>query len=821
MSELLHDIRYAGRVLARARTFSATVILTLGLCIGANAAIFTIVNAVLLRPLPFAAADRLVHVSNGYPRAGVEEASNSVPDYYDRKASVAAFEDVAIYRNQGRTAGTNAGVERVEVMQATPSLLRLLGARAHRGRIFSEADGEPGQNRSVVLTYAFWQQQFGGRDEAVGQSIGLDGTPHTIIGVLPTDYVFVDPKVRMWIPTTFGPRDRSDERRHNNSFEMIGRLRPGSTLGQAQQQIDAINAAQLERSPIKQALVDAGYTTRVALFQERLVREVRGTLYLLWAGVGVVLLIGVVNVTNLTLVRAAARAREVATRQALGASGWQLTRQLLTESIMLTTIAGLLGLAVGYAVVRATTAGVEDRIPRAFEIGLDAAAVVFTFVVTLVVGALIAVLPLLSVRRVSLANAIREEGRSGTTGVHTRTVRRALVTAQVACAFMLLIGAGLLFASFRAVLSVDPGFDPDGLLTGRVSLPATRYEKDAQVVATLGRLRERVRALPGVTDAGFGTAAPFEEGFGSSVIFAEGYIAKPGESVVSPVRNHVSPGYFSALRVPVKRGRPIDERDTSTSPRVIVVDDELAQHFWPGQDPVGRRMYLPSAVEDMSGRPGPKTQWLTVIGVVGNVKQQRLDSTDAGVGSYYLALAQYPSRTLTLLTRTASDPVSVGPAVRRELTAIDPELPFYRVVTMDARVRVSVAGRRTAMLLAVGFGVIALMLATVGIYGVLAYQVAQRTREIGIRMALGSDAAAVFAMVLREGALLIGLGFTLGLAGTFGMGRVLAGELYGVHPTEPAVLAAVAALLGSIALVACALPARRAHRSSGRPDRVA
>jgi predicted permease len=812
MSKLLHDIKHASRVIGREKVFSATVILTLGLCIGANAAIFTIVNAVVLRPLPFAAADRLVHVSNSYPRAGVVEASNSVPDYYDRKAGVAAFEDVAIYRNQGRTIGTHAGAERVEVMEATPSLLRLLGARALRGRIFAEQDGEPGLHHKVILTDGFWQQHFGGGDEAIGQTIRLDGTPHTVVGVLPQDYVFVDSQVRIWIPTAFAPRDRGESRRHSNSFQMIARLRPGATLAQAQQQIDAINGAQLERSPIRQPLIDAGYTTRAVMFQDRLVRDVRGTLYLLWAGVGVVLLIGVVNVTNLTLVRAAARAREFATRQALGAGAWQLMRQLLTEAMMLTACAGVLGVAIGYGVVRATTAGVGDRIPRAFEIGVDATTMLLTFAVTLVIGALIALLPLVNVRRVSLAQAVREEGRSGTTGVHARMMRQTLVTAQVAFAFMLLIGAGLLLASFRAVLNVDPGFDPRGVLTGRVRLPATRYEKDEQVVSTVERLRERVRAIPGVTAVGFGSSAPFSESYSDSVIFAEGYTPKAGESVISPARNLVTPGYFSALRIPVNRGRPIDERDTATSQRVIVVDAQLAHKFWPGQDPVGKRMYQPDSSEGVGKGPGPDTKWLIVVGVVGEVKQRGLAGGDERIGAYYFPQAQNASRSLTLVARTATDPESVAKSIRRELATIDAELPFYSVLTMEERVQASLAGRRTAMLLAVGFGIIALMLATIGIYGVLSYHVAQRTREIGIRMALGSDASSVFAMILREGAALLGVGFTLGLAGACGMRQAIARELFGVDAMEPTVLGTVAALLAVVALLACALPAHRASR---------
>jgi predicted permease len=807
----MRDLQHAFRVMTREGTFSAAVILTLGLCIGANAAIFTIVNAVVLRPLPYPDAEQLVWVSNSYPGAGVVEADNSVPDYYDRREGVTAFEDIALYGHMGATVGTAAGAERMRGIEMTPSLFRILRAQPLRGRLFTEEDAVVGQHQKTVLSYALWQQQFGGRDDALGQELRVNGRPHTVIGVMPQDFLWVDPETRLYLPLAFGPEDRADDQRHSNNYLMIGRLKPDATIEQAQQQIDAINAAQLERTAIKQMLIDAGFTTRALPLQDRMVKDVRGTLYLLWGGVAFVLLIGAVNVTNLTLVRATARAREFATRQALGAGRWQLTRQLLTESLVLTAFAGVAGLLVGSTIVRAIAAGAQDRIPRAAEISVDVTTIAFTLAVTLFVGALVALLPLAHVSRLSPAQAVREEGRSGTAGRATRFARRALVTAQVGFAFMLLVGAGLLFASFRQVLTVDPGFQAEGVLTGRVSLPESTYQKDEQLISFVQRLLERVKALPGVTAAGLGSSAPFTESYSDSVIFAEGYVMPPGESVLSPARNVVTPGYFDALHIPLRRGRVIDERDTPSSPPVVVIDEKLAAKFWRGQDPIGKRMYQPNNVEE-AGRPGPNTRWLTVVGVVGEVRQRGLVSQAERVGAYYFPHTQAASRSMTIVARTATDPLAIAPAVRREVAALNPELPFYNVLTMRARVEESVAGRRTAMLLAVGFGLIALMLATIGIYGVLAYQVTQRTREIGIRMALGSDARRVFALILGEGAALLALGFAVGLAGAFAMRRAVQGELYGVDPLEPAVVAAVAAMLAVVALLACALPARRAAR---------
>jgi predicted permease len=413
--------------------------------------------------------------------------------------------------------------------------------------------------------------------------------------------------------------------------------------------------------------------------------------------------------------------------------------------------------------------------------------------------------------RAGLARTLREEGRAGTASRGARSVRRALVAAQVAFAFVLLLGAGLLLASFDELLRVRPGFAPAGVLSGKVSLPTSAYPEDANRAAFAARALERIRALPGVDSAAFASAAPFAGNYSDSVIIAEGYTPAPGESVISPSQIEVTPGYFSTLGIPVLRGRPIDERDTATSAGVVVVDKRLAEKFWPGKDPIGRRMYSPNSAEEVA-HPGPKTRWLQVVGVVGDVKQRGLASTEERVGAYYFPYTQTSARTITLVVRSSGDPLRLTSSIRRELAAIDPELPFFDVQTMEARVADSVAGRRVAMRLATGFGLLALLLATVGIYGVLAYQVSQRRREIGIRMALGSASGRVFQLVLGEGATLLGVGLVIGFAGVFAIKKALAGALYGVSPFEPRVVAVVTALLALVALIACVVPARRAAR---------
>jgi len=814
MERLLQDLRFAVRLLWKDRGFTATVLLTLALCVGANAAIFAVVNSVLLRPLPVPEPERLALIYNSYPRAGVVRASNGVPDYYDRLREIDVFEEQALYNTRGVTIGIDGDPQRVTAMFARPSLLRMLRATVIRGRIFREDDGEPGQDRKVVLTHGLWQQLHGGSDAAIGRELRINGVQYEIVGVLPAGFHFSSPEIRLWMPLAFSAEEKSDESRHNNNWSMIGRLKPGATVAQAQQQLDALNARNMERFPhFREILTNAGFRTVAASYQEDLVEGVRTTLYLLWGGVLFVLLIGTVNITNLVLIRSSARMKELATRHALGAGLARLTRQLLTETVLLALAGAALGLALGYAGLTAlTTLGIE-RIPRGSEVRMDLTAVIFTVALAMTVGVLIALVPVVAIRRMNLSQAFREESRSGTSGRGARALRRLLVASQVAFAFMLLVGAGLLFASFERVLAIEPGFVADNVMTARVSPPRSRYPNDADLRTFSARLLERVRALPGVSGAALSSSAPLGDDYSDSVILAEGYQMAPGESLVSPYRVEVTPGYFEALGMSLRAGRTFTDGDTETAPGVVIVDDKLARKFWGNTNPVGRRMYRPDSAQDLT-RPGPKVRWLTVVGVVGEVRMAGLVTTDDRVGAYYFPAAQEPFRTMTLIVKTASaDPLAVAPAIRRELNAMDPELPLYSVRTMNERIDESLVDRRTPMLLAVVFAGVALFLAGIGLYGVLAYQVTQRRREIGIRMALGSDARRIFTMVVREGVWLMAAGFLVGLGGAFAIRRTMESQLYGVGAMDPAVVSTVAAVLAAVALGACLVPARRAART--------
>ncbi len=817
---MIADIHFGLKQLWKHRGYAATAILTLAVCIGANAAIFTIVNSVLLKPLPVPDSGRILLMSNQYPNAGtgITPFTNSgVPDYYDRLRDTTVYEEQAMYNGTNQAFEINGSPELIRGMAATPSLFRLLHVPPAYGRIFDDSEGEIGNEQKVILSYPLWQQLYGSNAGVVGQQVRLSGRPFTIVGVMPKGFEFADSEARFWIPLAFTAQQKSDDFRHSNSWYNIGRLKPDATIEQAQEQVNAINAANFERfSQFKQLLVNAGFHTRVERLQDVLVRGVRPSLYLLWGGAAFVLLIGAVNLVNVALARSNLRAKELTTRLALGAGRAQVARQLIIESLLLSLSAGAAGIAVGYGILRALDVIGLERIPRAHEIHMDFMVIAAALAVATVAGWLIGLVPAVHLFKVNLSTALREESRTGIGGRKTQALRRVLVVTQVAFAFVLLIGSGLLLGSFRNLLAVDPGFKTEGIITATIGMPRVRYPADKDVVQFTDRVLRTVRAVPGVAAAGGTTIIPLGGNHSDSVILAEGYQMKPGESLVSPMQVTVTPRYFETMGTPLVKGRYFDDRDNEASPGVIIVDERLARKFWPGGDPIGRRMYKPSNPRDLL-KIDEKTRWLTVVGVVREVQFEDLAGRSTTVGAYYFAAAQPPPpqgapRGLALAIKTSGDPAAVLRAVRAELNKLDPAMPLADVRTMQERVALSLMSRRAAMLLAISFGVIALFLSAVGIYGVLTYLVTQRSREISIRIALGSTPRGVFRLVLREGLWLVGIGFVLGLAGTAALRRVLGGQLYGLGAMDPRVMAIVMVLLGIIALTACSLPARRATR---------
>lgn len=811
MDAFLLDLKYGLRSLSRDKGFALTVLLTFSVCIAANTALFAIVNSVILRPLLLSDANSILIMSNEYPKAGVTGSNDSSSgDYFDRLRDITVFESQAVFRQRNQTVELNGSPQQIRGMLVTPSWFKLLRVSPALGRAFTEEEGEIGSDQKVIISHGLWQQLYAGDKSALGRELRISGRPFTIVGVMPPDFSFIDPDVRLWMPLAFTAEQKTVH--HSNNWYHIGRLKPGATLQQAQAQVNALNNANLERFPeFKEILINAGFNTKVKPLQDMLTAGVKRTLYLLWGGAFLVLLIGGLNIANLALARLALRRKEMATRIALGAGRAQLMRQLILENLGLALLGGMGGIALGAGLLRTLNAIGLEHFPRAGEVHIDSAVVLVSLALSLAAGLFVGLFPLASISNIGISDALHEESRTGTTGKKTRSLRQLLVAAQIGFAFALLVGAGLLLASFRLLSQVDPGFNPNGVVTASVSLPRAKYSKREVLRDFMNRVLPAVRAIPGVSRAGATDVIPLGGNHNDSVILAEGYQMKPGESLISPLNMSVTPGYFEALGIPMVRGRSFDDRDNENAPRVVIVDERLAQHFWPDRDPLGRRMYMPGDAKNLL-KIDEHTVWLTVVGVARTLRYENLDGSGAPVGAYYFPNSQQPAGGFTFALKTVADPDSIVRALRGEISSLDPDLAVFDVRTMSERIDLSLSSRRTSMLLANAFGGVALFLASLGIYGVLAYLVAQRTREIGIRVALGSTRVGILRLVLREGFELVAIGLVLGVAGAASLQKVVASEIYGVRSLDPLVLASVMALLATVVLAACAVPAHRAMR---------
>jgi predicted permease len=633
-----------------------------------------------------------------------------------------------------------------------------------------------------------------------------------VIGVLPPSFRLpTGNNARFFMPIVFDADARNMQSWHSNNYQMLARLAPGATIEQATAQNAALNDRLIDEWPVPNArklLKDAGYHTVVVNMQADLVRDAAPVLYMLWAGVGLVLLIGCVNIANLMLARAQTRIGEVATRLALGAPRRRVARQVLTEAVVMGVVGGVVGVGLGWLGLKGLLAIGAADLPRGAEIGIDGTVLGFTLLLAVGAGIVFGAIPMVQIMRGDLSPVFRTEGRSGTASRGAVVARNVMVTSQVALAFVLLIGAGLMFVSFRAAVSVDPGFNPNGVLTAFVSLPSAKYPDAAARRRFTDEFVQQVQAIPSVQAAGVTSQLPFTGNNSSSVIFPEGYVPSPGESVLSPLYSMVGPEYFSAMGIKLLEGRYFNDSDGPDAPRVMIIDKWLADRYWPDKSPLGARMVYGQA-------PGadsiPEENLATIVGVVANTKVNDL-TAPAGeqVGSYFFPVRQRVPGFMTLVVRSATDPAGVTPAVRQVLSRIDPELPLYGVETMRARIDESLRSRKVPLVLLGVFAGVALFLAIVGIYGALAYSVTQRTREIGIRMAMGSAPEDVFRSVVFQGLRVTGLGLVVGAVASLLLTRLVQSLLFDVQATDPTVMVVVATVLGLVGLVACLVPARRA-----------
>jgi predicted permease len=816
----LHDIRYALRTAWRDSSFSLIAVVTLALGIGANTALFTIVNAVLLAPLPFRSPEQLVRVTVDFTRQAVRDAGLSIPELFDLRRSGMFDEIAGVWPISANLTETDEP-ERIETALVDANYFSLLGVGAELGRVFALSDAQPGIAEVAVISDALWKRRFGGDPNVLGRRIRIDNDMYSIIGVAPRSFRHpgrgTETDVEVWAPAGWlgSPFPPEPIRRAYLLQGGLGRLKAGFTPASVQQQLDALAGELRQKYPVDYP-AGAGWTLRVIALHDDLIGDVRPALLTLVAAVGFVLLIACANVANLLLARSSVRQREIAIRRALGAGRARLVRQLLTESVLLAAAGGALGLLMAVWGVDVLVQLSPPSLPRLHHVSVNAVVLAFTAGLSILTGVLFGLAPAIQGSHSDLQQVMRDATRSASASARATRLRSVLVVGQFALALVLLVGAALLVQSFWRLQRVSLGFNPSSVLTARIWLPQPNlpetgpYFKHEARVAFYRRVLDRVAALPGVQAAGGVTNLPLGGVHGRFSFAVEGRAVDTGDIPASE-GVLVTPGYFRALGVELLRGRLFDDHDDDHAPAAAIVSESFAQQFFPGGDPLGKRIG-----PGVRGRPasGPQqaaaVAWLTIVGVVRDVKSARLDARAAPL--LYRPVLQTSNLNLTLVVRTSQDPAALAASIRREVRAVDANEPVFSVRTMDAVVASALAERRFTMLLLALFAVTALALSAIGIYGVMAYFVTQRTHEIGIRMALGASRRDVIGMVLGVGVRLAASGVVLGLVGALAITRAIATLLFGVSPRDPGTLIALSVTLTAVALVACYVPARRATR---------
>jgi putative ABC transport system permease protein len=793
MTTLLQDLRYGIRMLLKNPGFTIVAVLALTLGIGADSAIFSVVNAVLLRPLPYPDSERLVILRERSPQ--LEGMSVAYPNFIDWREQNSTFENIGVFRRQSFNLTGSGEPERLVGAQMSADVFATVRVNAARGRVFTNDEDKPGANPVVVLSHGLWQRRFGGDLNILDQTLTLDGRSFTVIGIMAPDFQFPRAGTELWTPVGLSSKDPGWENRGNHpGLTGIARLKPGATFAQAREDMEIV-AVNLEKQ-----YPDANAGSRLTIIPalENAVRSIRPALLVLLGAVGFVLLIACANVANLLLARATTRQKEIAIRTALGASRGRIIRQLLTESILLSAAGGALGLLLARWGVKLIVAISPNSIPRATEIDLDGRVVAFTVGVSLLTGIIFGLVPALQSSKPDLNETLKDAGRGSTASRHL--FRSGLVVSEVALTLVLLIGAGLMIRSFYRLQQVDPGFNCDRLLTFNISLPPKKYPEDQQKINFYEQLAEKLRALPGVQTVGVSSGLPLGNNGWQTSFRVEGQPEpEPGHTPLTEACI-ATPDYFQAMGITLLKGRSFTEQDVKDGPRVTLIDEEFARRYWRGEEAVGKNI--------KTSRTDPP---ITVVGIVRRVKMDGLNEDSNRVQSYF-PFRQLPNGGMTIVIKTANDPMGIVSAARQQVLEIDPDQPVYGVNTMEQIRSDSIAPDRLTLMLLASFAAVALILAGVGIYGVMAYSVTQRTHEIGIRMALGARQGDVLGMVIRQGMKLAVVGLAIGLGGAWLTTRLMTSLLFGVSATDPMTFAVISVVLAGVALGACFVPARRATK---------
>jgi predicted permease len=805
MSGIFQDIRYAARQVRKAPGFAAIAVVTLALGIGANTAIFSVVNGVLLRPLAMRDPDRLVRIWHTPPQSsfpGISTFSVSPANYLDWQSQNHVFETMAIYGFRGFTLTSGDKPEQVDVGAVSAEFFPTLGVRPEFGRVLSPDEDHPGRSNVVVLSHRLWQERFGSNRNIVGSYIKLDGASYLVAGVMPASFRFPD-FAQMWTPLAWTDQEKAVRGNHN--LVVVARLRPGIEMKQAQAEMNTISGRLEQQYPTD----DKGWGAVVIPLHADMVSDVRPALLVLLGAVGFILLIACVNVTNLSLARIFSRHKEIAIRTAIGASSTRIIRQILVESVLLALIGGAMGLSYAHFGIRLIMAFLAAKLPTSVDAPLDLRVLAFTALVSVATGLVAGVLPALHLSRGNVNQALKQGlGRTDSDSSGNRT-RNALVVVEVSLSLVLLIGAGLMIRSFQMLRGVNPGFDSGGVLTMTTAISGMKFSDAAQQSRFFDRVLERTRTLPGVVSAGVIDDLPLNGNGSHQPIAVEGQPVVPMSEQPEVDVRAITPGYMGALRVPVLRGRDLDDTDIAGRPQTTVISASLAKQFWPHENPIGKHIsltFFPGVVRE-------------VVGVVGDVKSDGLDQTRTPA-TLYVPLAQltpssggpWRSFPMTLVVRCASNPSSLVSAVTNAIREVDSEVPVRDIFTMDELVATSLSQQRFTLLLLGAFAVLALILAAIGIYSVLSYSVRRRVQEIGIRLALGARISDVLRMIVIEGMRPTLLGVTIGIVGALALGQVMSSLIYGVKPTDPLTFLAVAMVLAIVALSATIIPAYRAAK---------